>query len=75
MTRDEQNSRELVIAADFGTSGVKLAALDRSLALLATAAESYPLSFPGPDMAEQQPDDWWQALRRGVARCTTRSRT
>ncbi|MBB99669.1 MAG: hypothetical protein CML67_09055 [Rhodobacteraceae bacterium] len=65
--RDEQNSRELVIAADFGTSGVKLAALDRSLSLLATAAEAYPLSLPGPDRAEQQPDDWWQALRRGIA--------
>uniref|UniRef100_UPI003BADBDAC xylulokinase n=1 Tax=Stappia sp. TaxID=1870903 RepID=UPI003BADBDAC len=59
--------QELVIAADFGTSGVKLAAINRDLALVATATRPYPLSLPGNDGAEQDPEDWWTALANGVA--------
>lgn len=59
--------QDLVIAADFGTSGVKLAAIDRELSLVATATRSYPLSLPGNEGAEQNPEDWWAALEAGVA--------
>lgn len=57
----------LVIAADFGTSGVKVAAVDRGLVLRATAMRTYALSLPGPGQAEQAPADWWQALADGIA--------
>lgn len=63
--------RDLVIAADFGTSGVKLAALGADLAPLANATASYPLSLPGDDGAEQAPQDWWSALARGIADLAT----
>ena len=59
---------DLILAADFGTSGVKIGAVGPDLTLLATAIEPYPLSLPGPDCAEQAPQDWWNALVRGVAR-------
>ncbi|GGF05762.1 hypothetical protein H1W37_12555 [Stappia taiwanensis] len=59
--------RDLVIAADFGTSGVKLAAVDRQLAIIASVVVAYPLSFPAAGQAEQNPQDWWDALRTGVA--------
>ena len=61
------DERGLIISADFGTSGVKIAALDRSLSAIATATRRYPLSLPGPDRAEQEPEDWWSALREGIA--------
>ena len=60
------DGRGLIIAADFGTSGVKIAALDRGLSPLATATRPYPLSLPAPDQAEQQPEDWWSALAAGI---------
>ncbi len=62
-----RSARDLVIAADFGTSGVKLAALDRSLALKAVAMRAYPLSLPASGQAEQAPADWWKALAEGIA--------
>ena len=49
---------DLIIAADFGTSGVKLGAVDGDMRLVARAMETYPLHLPGPSQAEQIPDDW-----------------
>ncbi len=59
---------DLIIAADFGTSGVKVGAVDGDLHLVADATETYPLNLPGPSMAEQTPEDWWSALARGIGR-------
>ncbi|MDJ0630312.1 MAG: FGGY family carbohydrate kinase [Rhodobacter sp.] len=59
---------DLILAADFGTSGVKVAAVGPDLRLIAATTESYPLHLPGPSQAEQVPEDWWSALARGVAR-------
>jgi len=59
---------DLIIAADFGTSGVKVGAVDGELRLVSQATETYPLHLPGPSQAEQNPDDWWSALARGIAR-------
>ncbi len=58
---------DLILAADFGTSGVKIGVVGRDLTLVASAAEAYPLHLPGPNCAEQSPEDWWQALARGIA--------
>ncbi len=59
---------DLILAADFGTSGVKIGLVDSDLRLVAATTEAYPLSLPAPDQAEQAPQDWWQALTRGAAR-------
>lgn len=58
---------DLIIAADFGTSGVKLGAVDDSFSLVAERVESYPLDLPGPSQAEQTPQDWWDGFARGMA--------
>jgi xylulokinase len=60
-------SDEFVISADFGTSSVKVAVVDAGLNMVANAAQSYPLSLPGADRAEQDPEDWWAALSRAIA--------
>ena len=59
---------DLIIAADFGTSGVKIGAVGRDLQLLASTTATYPLHLPGPSQAEQLPEDWWSALARGISR-------
>ena len=62
-------SAELIIAADFGTTGVKLGAVDRDLRLIAWTREPYPLAVDAASgAAEQKPQDWWDAAVRGVAR-------
>lgn len=61
-----------VLTADFGTGGVKVAVVDRSLSLVAVAVEDYPLHRPVPMGAEQAPADWWSALVRAVADLRTR---
>jgi len=58
---------DLVISADFGTSSVKVALVDPDLRLVAETAQAYPLSLPQPGYAEQNPQDWWDALVRAVA--------
>lgn len=58
---------DLIIAADFGTSGVKLGAVSPDMRLLATASEGYPLRLGPGGVAEQDPQDWWQAFARGCA--------
>ena len=31
-----------------------------------TVTKEYPLSFPRPGWSEQNPEDWWKAVRTGV---------
>ncbi|MCW8843739.1 MAG: FGGY family carbohydrate kinase, partial [Rhodobacteraceae bacterium] len=57
---------DLVISADFGTSGVKVGVVDGDLRLLARATETYPLSLATGGIAEQNPTDWWSALARAL---------
>jgi xylulokinase len=59
----------LIIAADFGTTGVKIGAVDHDLRLVAWVRESYPLAVDAASAAaEQNPQDWWDAAGRGIAR-------
>lgn len=58
---------DLVISADFGTSGVKVGVVDSSLTVLARVTETYPLSLAAGGVAEQTPEDWWGALAHALA--------
>lgn len=58
---------DLVISADFGTSGVKVGVVDGDLNVLARVTETYPLTLGAGGIAEQNPDDWWGGLTRAVA--------
>jgi xylulokinase len=57
-----------LIGLDVGTSSVKAIAISPDGELLASAAESYPLSIPQPGWAEQDPEDWWRAAQACLAR-------
>lgn len=59
---------DLVISADFGTSGVKVGVVDESLTLLAKTTETYPMHLAPGGIAEQAPDDLWHGFVRAVRR-------
>ena len=51
-----------ILAHDLGTSANKASLFDETGALLASHSESYPVNYPQPGWAEQNPDDWWHAV-------------
>ncbi len=58
---------DFILAADFGTTGVKVALVDRKLSIRHSSSASYPLMIGGGGVAEQHPADWWTAFRQAVA--------
>ena len=55
-----------VLAYDLGTGGVKAAIVDTEGRVLRTSTADYPLYTPGPDMAEQDAEDYWKGLVRST---------
>lgn len=54
------------LGLDIGTSGTKALLVNELGESVAAATELYELSTPRHLWAEQQPDDWWQAVIRAV---------
>ena len=54
------------IGIDLGTSSVKLLLVAESGEILATHSEKYPISYPQSGWSEQNPEDWLDAVKRGV---------
>ena len=59
-------ARQGLIGIDIGTSATKVLVIDGTGAILARHTAGYPLSTPRPGWAEQDPADWWRAVRDGV---------
>lgn len=57
-----------VIAGDLGTSGVKLVVVTMDGRIQATVTEQYELFTNASNYAEQEPDQYWQAVCRAAAR-------
>ena len=54
--------KEILIGIDVGTSACKAAAFDLEGRVMAQASESYPVCYPRPGWAEQDPQQWWSAV-------------
>ncbi len=52
-----------LLAIDLGTTNCKALLLDEHLRIVARVTREYPLSLPRPGWAEQDPRDWWAAVR------------
>jgi xylulokinase len=63
-------NRSVFIGIDLGTSAVKLLLVDQKGTVLNTVSREYPLYFPEPGWSEQDPADWWTAVRAGVRELT-----
>ncbi len=57
-----------VLAVDLGTGGPKVAVVAESGRIVAHAAEPVPLHLLDGGGAEQDPDDWWSAIRDAARR-------
>ncbi len=53
---------DYVFAYDVGTSSLKTALVDINGNIIGHAREEYPLYYPNPGWAEQDPDDYWNAV-------------
>ena len=57
-----------LLGLDVGTTGVQALALSPEGEVVGRAVEEYPLSFPRPGWAEQDPDDWTRAAESALGR-------
>jgi xylulokinase len=62
---------EVVAGVDLGTTGTKAALYTVAGELLAEATAETPLRWSGPGRVDQDPDDFYAAATRTVARCVT----
>lgn len=55
-----------LLGIDLGTTGVKVIAMDTAGKTAGEATEEYPLLTPRPGWAEQNPSEWWEAVKKSV---------
>jgi len=55
-------SANYILAHDLGTTGNKASLYDRSGMVLSSAFYGYGVDYPHVNWAEQNPEDWWQAV-------------
>lgn len=58
------------IGVDLGTSAVKLVLTDDIGNVVATVTKEYPIYFPKTGWSEQNPEDWWSAILKGLEELT-----
>ena len=56
-----------LLGIDVGTSGTKTVLFDTAGGVIASATYEYTMQQPQNGWAEQNPEDWWKAVRLGVA--------
>ncbi len=60
------------IGIDLGTSGVKILLVSEEGKILNEVTEAYPISYPQSGWSEQNPEDWYSAVLRGLERLNAR---
>lgn len=56
----------LLLGIDIGTSACKIAVFNLEGKVLATITEEYPVYYPMPGWAEQNAEDWWSSVCKGI---------
>ena len=55
-----------LLGIDIGTSACKVAVFDENGKVLAQANEPYKVYYPNPGWAEQDADEWWEAIVKAI---------
>lgn len=66
--------KNYLLGIDVGTSACKVALFDLNGRVIAAADESCPVYYPRPGWAEQDPREWWDAIRIALRRVLAESR-
>ncbi len=53
-----------------GTSAVKLIMMNECGEIISTVSKEYPIYFPNEGWSEQNPEDWWEAVKSGINELT-----
>ena len=61
------------LGIDLGTTGLKSLLVRPDGSICGSGYREYPLSVPAPGYAEQDPKDWWRALRETVAEALSKA--
>ena len=57
---------EVILAIDIGTSSVKVAVINLKGQLVKNFQTNYPTHYLKPNILEQNPEDWWYAVKSGI---------
>ncbi len=57
---------EVILAIDIGTSSVKVAIINFKGQLVKNFQTNYPTNCLKPNILEQNPEDWWDAVKSGI---------
>lgn len=57
---------KLLLGIDIGTSACKIAVFRKSGEVLAVSNQGYPVYYPEPGYAEQNPEEWWASICIGI---------
>lgn len=57
---------KLLLGIDIGTSACKVAVFRKSGEVVAQSNQPYALYYPNPGWVEQNPDEWWEAICKGI---------
>lgn len=62
----------VAIGVDVGTTGAQAVAVDEEGSVVATASSAFALLTPRPQWTEQDPSEWWRAVREVLGLATRR---
>lgn len=68
-----KNSEAFLLVIDIGLTNCKVVIFRADGNILDRETIPYPTYYPAPGLVEQDPTDWWESIRRGLARMTDRS--
>lgn len=69
------SSSKYVLAVDIGSTSTKTLIINRQGGVEASHSVEYPMYTPRPDMAEQDPEEIYQAVKEGIRVVMTKSHT
>ncbi len=58
--------KQYLLGIDIGTSACKTAVFDENGKVITSGSGDYPVYYPHPGWAEQNPEEWWAAVCRAV---------
>jgi xylulokinase len=65
---------ELLLGIDVGTTSCKVGLYDLKGNMVAQASHSYPTYQPAPHEIEQNPEDWWKAVKMAIGEIRRKSK-